>query len=154
MSFGHTLADKERYVMREVTKEMIREFDIKKIGYDFMGYTFKRKEDLSFHHLIVAKRNCKNLGLGQGYLFWNGAILTQHTAHDYLHIIERVDPTIFYDITSELIDENVARKIKIENLKHIREMLLTFEREHCSDTNGKGKYLIKPIYIDNRIKLD
>lgn len=137
--------------MREITKEMIKTFEIDKLGYDFMGYTFKRKDELSFHHLIVPHRECKRAGLGEGYLFWNGAILS--ISHEYLHVVERIRPDYFYAITSELIDENVMRKIEIENLKRIRDILLLFEREHCSDTNKKGHYIIKPSYVNNRIKL-
>lgn len=139
--------------MREITQEMIKTFKIDKLGYDFMGYTFKRKGDLSFHHLIVPHRECKSLGLGEGYQFWNGAILNQSTSHEYLHVIEYYDPDMFYAITSEMIDENVLRRIEISNLKHIRDILLQFEREYCSETNKKGKHIIRDSYVSNRIKL-
>jgi hypothetical protein len=139
--------------MREITKEMIHIFKIDKLGFDFLGYTFKRKGDLSFHHLIVPHRDCKDLGLGEGYQFWNGAILNQSTSHDYLHTIEKIDPDMFYAITSEMIDENALRSIEIANLKRIRDILLSFEKEHCSDRNKHGAYIIKPSYIENRIKL-
>ena len=46
--------------MREITREMIKEYRLMKLGYDFMGYEIKNKQDLSFHHLIVPRRNCKN----------------------------------------------------------------------------------------------
>lgn len=55
--------------MKQVTHEMIEVFKINKLKYDFMGYTFKRTNELSFHHLIVPKRECKAQGLGEGYLF-------------------------------------------------------------------------------------
>lgn len=54
--------------MKEITGEMIKDFKIKELGYDFMGYNFRNPSDLSFHHLIVAKRNCPSLGLGDGYM--------------------------------------------------------------------------------------
>lgn len=54
--------------MKQITREMIKEYEINKLGYDFMGYVFNRREDLSFHHLIVPKRDCKAAGLGEGYL--------------------------------------------------------------------------------------
>ena len=50
------------------TKEMIKLYDIKKLGYDFMGYTFRNINELSFHHLIVPHRDCERKGLGDGYL--------------------------------------------------------------------------------------
>lgn len=140
--------------MREITKEMIHTFKIDKLGYDMMGYTFKRKGDLSFHHLIIPHRECKGAGLGEGYLFWNGAILNQSTAHEYLHIIERYNPDMFYAITSEMVDENMLRRIEILNLKRIRDILLQFEREYCSAVSKKGKYIIKDTYVNNRINLE
>lgn len=139
--------------MKEITREMIREFKLKQLGYDFMSYQFIKTGELSFHHLVVSHRDCQYYGLGQGYAFWNGAILVQSTAHDYLHAIERLDPDMFSAITSEMIDENAMRQIRIENLKRIREALLSFEAEHCSDKTKSGAYVIKPAYVDKRIKL-
>ena len=87
-------------------------------------------------------------------MFWNGAILVQNTSHEYLHTIERTDEDMFLAITSEMIDENVLKEIRLENLKRIRDILLQFEREHCSDTTKNGKYIIKREYVRDRIKLD
>lgn len=139
--------------MRPITREMIKQYKIKKLGYDFMGYTFNRQEDLSFHHLIVPKRDCKYQGLGDGYLLWNGAILNQEASHDYLHMIERIDRELFLLITQEMIEENQKGYIDIENLKKIRKVLLYFEDEHKEDRNKQGKLLIKRQYIQNRIEL-
>lgn len=139
--------------MKEITKLMINDFKIKQLGYDFMGYKVDKTIDLSFHHLIIPHRDCKKYGLGEGYLYWNGAILNQETAHDYLHIIEKIDYEIFSRITSEMIDENIKRNLDIENLKHIRDLLIYFEKEHATDKSKKGDYLIKRKYIESRIKL-
>lgn len=141
--------------MKSITQEMVRVFEMKKLGYDFMGYTFVDCDSqLSFHHLIVPKRNCKKEGLGDGYLFWNGAILRQDTSHEYLHTIERVDREIFLQITKEMVDENNKRKIDIENLKRIRELLLYFEEKYKDIENKQGKKLIKQKYITQRINFD
>lgn len=139
--------------MREVTREMIKLYNIKKLGYDFMGYTFNRPEELSFHHLIIPHRDCKREGLGEGYLMWNGAILKQETSHEYLHTIELYDRELFLRITKYMIEENQNRKIDIDNLKRIRDLLLYFEAEHQYDKNKKGKSLIKRKYITDRIDL-
>lgn len=140
--------------MREITKEMIKLYDIKKLGYDFMGYTFRNINELSFHHLIVPHRDCKREGLGEGYLLWNGAILKQDTSHEYLHMIERIDREVFLQITKEMVDENNKRKIDIENLKRIRELLLYFEEKYKDIENKQGKKLIKQKYITQRINFD
>ena len=139
--------------MKEVTKEMIKEFQLKKLHYDFMGYTFKRPDELSFHHLIIPHKDCKTQGLGEGYLFWNGAILNQATSHDYLHIIERTERELFLRITKYMIEMNTNKQLDIDNLKRIREILLMFEDKHLEDTNKKGMKLIKRKYITDRISL-
>lgn len=139
--------------MREVTKIMVNDFKIMKFGYDFLGYKVNRKQDLSFHHLIIPRRHCKEAGFGEGYLYWNGAILRQNTSHDYLHIIEKIDPDIFYELTSEMIDENIKGRLDIDNLKRIHDLLLYFEREHDHDTSKKGKLLIKREFVTGRVNL-
>ena len=139
--------------MREITGKMIKDFKIMKLGFDFMGYKIDKKQSLSFHHLIIPHRESRNYGIGDGYLYWNGAILMQNTSHDYLHTIEAKDYDLFLAITSEMIDENVKGYLDKENLIYIRDCLELFEREHCHDRNKKGKLLIKEEFIRGRIKL-
>ena len=139
--------------MKEITKIMINDFKIMKLGYDFLGYKVNRKQELSYHHLIIPRRHCKEAGLGEGYLYWNGAILRQNTSHDYLHLIENIDPDIFYELTSEMIDENIKGRLDIDNLKRIHDLLLYFEREHDHDTSKKGKLLIKREFLTGRVNL-
>ena len=133
--------------MKQITRLMIYNYNIKQLKHDFMGYTFKTTKDLSFHHLIIPKRQ------GGKEKLWNGSILVRDTAHDYLHRIENVDEEIFSLITSEMIDENIKGKLDIENLKKIRDLLEYFEKEHCGERTSKGYPLIKEEYIRRRIKL-
>lgn len=139
--------------MREITKEMIEQYRIMKLKIDFMGYEINKKNNLSFHHLIVPRRECKSRGLGEGYLWWNGAILNQSTSHDYLHLIEAKDYDMFLAITSEMIDENVKGYLDRNNLLRIRDILEQFEKEHCSDRGKKGNLLIKESYLRRVRKL-
>jgi len=127
--------------MKEVTKLMIREFKIKELGYDFMGYSLGKKDIYNFHHLIIPNRS------GGPIARWNGAILCGKSSHPYLHVIESRDFDMFAYITSEMIDMNIKGKLDIENLKRIRDVLIQFEREHCSDRTNKGKILIKNEYL-------
>lgn len=138
--------------MKEITKEMYDDFQLKKLGYDFMGYEFLHPNQLSFHHLIIPKRECKLKGLGEGYYYWNGAILRQDTAHNYLHIIEHYDYDRFLAITSELIDINVQKAILYQNLLYINDILNGFEREHSGDRTTKGSPLIKEEYTRRKVK--
>ena len=140
--------------MRAITNLMINDFKLKKLGYDFMGFSFKRKEQLSFHHLIVDRKDCKELHIpSEGYVYWNGAILRQDTSHDYLHTIENYDYDRFLAITSELIDENILGELSIESLKRIRDVLKSFEREYSNERSKSGNLIIKESYVRDRIRL-
>ena len=140
--------------MREITRQMYDDFNLKELGYDFMGYEYENPRQLSFHHLVVAHRDCKALHIPHdGYLYWNGAILRQDTAHNYLHTIERYDNDRFEAISSELIDINIQRAILYQNLVYINDVLDSFEREYCGKCNHNGKEIIKEEYTRRRIKL-
>lgn len=137
--------------MREITRLMIREYNIKKLGYDFMGYSFTNINSLSFHHLIVPHRECKNLHIEKdGYTKWNGAILVQDTSHSYLHIIEQYDRDMFEFITDLMIKEN-TKGIDTGILKDISSALKDFERRYIEQVNRSGKKLIKDSFINNRL---
>lgn len=139
--------------MRDVTIEMIKIYNLKKLKYDFMGYEFNNPNKLSYHHLIIPKKDCKDLGLGSGYLFWNGAILVQKTSHDYLHIVERLDRDRFNYITYQMIIENVNNQIIYDCLKKISDCLDGFEREYSGLHTQKNKnLLIKEEYTRRLIK--
>lgn len=139
--------------MREVTQKMIKDFKITQKGYDFMGYAVGGRRTLSFHHLIISHRESKAYGIGEGYLYWNGAILNGGTSHPYLHIVESKDMDRFLAITSEMIDENLLGRLDIQSLRRIRDILEGFEREHSGDTTRKGKQLIKEEFVRSRLKL-
>ena len=135
--------------MKEITRLMVKEFNLKKLGCDFMGFRLNRGDIYTYHHLIVPHRHCKEMGLGDGYTRQNGAILFT-TSHEYLHLIESKDEEIFNLITSEMIDENIKGYLDIYNLIKINDLLNCFEREHEYDRSKKGKILIKREYY-NRI---
>ena len=133
--------------MKQITKDMIRIYKIKELGHDFAGYKLQKGDIYTYHHNIIAKRN-------EGpETIWNGAILCGKTIHPYLHLIEQYDPEIFYLITSELIDENIKRKLTLDSLRRIRTLLEYFEKEHCSTRTKKGNLLIKESYVRDRIRL-
>ena len=133
--------------MKQITKDMIRIYKIKELGFDFAGYKLQKGDIYTYHHNIIAKRN------GGPETIWNGAILCGKTIHPYLHLIEQYDPEIFYLITSEIIDENIKRKLTLDSLRRIRTLLEYFEKEHCSTRTKKGNLLIKESYVRDRIRL-
>lgn len=126
--------------MKQVTNLMIDEFNIKKLGFDFMGYSLQRGDIYTFHHLIVPNRK------GGPYARWNGAILCGKTSHEYLHRIEAINYDIFSHITSEMIDMNIKGYLDKDNLKRIDDLLSCFEKEYYWLKTKKGKDLIKEEY--------
>lgn len=131
--------------MSQIVKEMRDIYRLK--HYDFMGYTFKTVNDLSYHHIV------KRID-GGPRTFDNGALLVADTAHQYLHIIESREYEMYEYINSILKEINTQRKSPTkEQLIEIRNVLLYFEKEHCKDVNTDGRLLIKQRYIDRRIKL-
>jgi len=112
---------------------------------DFMGYELDRKS-ASYHHLIIPRR------LGGPKTVDNGAVLNGKTAHPYLHLIEGRDYEIFCLITSEMIDQNLKRKLDIENLKRIDIFLKYFEKKKWSDKKSYEEPLIKEDYVKRLIK--
>jgi hypothetical protein len=130
--------------MKHITQLMVNEFKIKEVGCDFMGYKLQKEDSLTFHHLIIPRRN------GGQITRQNGAII-QRMPHDYLHLIERICYDTFCYITSEMIDMNIKGFLDPENLAQIDLLLQQFEAEHEHDTTKKGKQLIKREYIEGRI---
>ena len=138
--------------MRDITKLMVNDFNLKKLGYDFAGFHFNRTNELSFHHLIVPHRDSKSFGIGEGYVYWNGAILVQNTSHDYLHLIESVNRPMFLAITDELVRENKQGYLDVDNIKRIHSVMEEFEDKYGEMRGKKGKLLVKKEYVKNRIK--
>lgn len=134
--------------MKRKLRRMMLVYKIHILRYDMMGYTIDSIEDLSYHHLLVPKR------FGGPESFWNGAILNRTTAHDYLHMIEKIEPDMFYAITKELNEEKKAKAIRLENLKRIREVLLEFESVYRYRHTEHGKIIIRDEFIEKRIDLE
>lgn len=115
--------------------------------YDFMGYTIRTINDLSYHHI-------NKLCDGGKKTLSNGALLARDTAHPYLHIIESRDLETYLYINKILKIINTQQAPPtIAQLREIRDILLQFEEKHKRDTNAKGKLLIKEQFIRERIEL-
>lgn len=130
--------------MKQVTKLMIDEFNIEKLGYDFMGYKLQKGDIYTFHHLIVPNRE------GGPYARWNGAILCGQSSHPYLHCIENYSYSMFSFLTSEMLDMNIKGYLATSNLRQIDEVLREFEDKYGDARTRKGKPLIKSIYRERQ----
>ena len=124
--------------VREVTKQMIEIWGM--TNTDWMG--FINEDDMfSYHHLRVAKRN------GGPVTIHNGAVLCRLTGHPYLHIIEAHDRDKFLYLTKILIEVNDQRYMPtFDQLVRMDAVFTEFEREHLSDINGNGGYLIRDSF--------
>lgn len=139
--------------MRDITKLMIAKYKLLELKYDFMGYEFGKERELSFHHLVIPHRLCIVQHIPEeGYIEWNGAILKQNTAHNYLHIIERYDRDMFDAITREMIEENDKGYLDLKNICYIDDILRNFEREYCGARTKNGKPLIKEEYTRRLVR--
>jgi hypothetical protein len=119
---------------------MLREFKIKELGYDFMGYSLQKDDIYTYHHLIIPNRE------GGKITRENGAILCGKSSHPYLHLIEAKDNELFQAITMKMIEENRQGYLDIQSIRFIDDCLTYFEREHCGERNKKKKLIIKPEY--------
>ena len=137
--------------MLSVSKNFIKNFHLRKLGYDLMGYRFNDPIELTFHHLLLPGIICEELGLGDGYEKWNGIMLVRETAHDYLHIVEAWDNNIYYDITSELLDQLIKGRVDTKNIYYIHLLLEKFEKEYRGCLGYNNKPLIKEEYQKSRI---
>lgn len=132
--------------MKGITKLMFDEFKIAEVGMDFMGFKLNKNDIVTYHHLIIPKRN-------GGLVTRNNGALIQRVPHDYLNVIEMIDPVRFAYITSEMIDINVKGFIDPYNIKNIHAILDEFETQHEDETTRKGKLLIKREYKQGRAVL-
>lgn len=128
--------------MKAVTRELIRIYNQRKI--DWMGYDIRSIKDLTYHHIQKKEH-------GGPFTLDNGALLRGDTSHEYLHIIETRDLDMYNYINQILkaINEQEFKPTR-EQLLQIRDVLLSFEREHDHDVNSQGKLLIKRRYVNGR----
>jgi hypothetical protein len=125
--------------MSRLRERLYKEYNLEQLGYDFLGYTFKNKKELSTHHIIPRHsggQTKKN----------NLCVLNRNTSHNYIHLIEDTDYKVFLQISRELLEQVKQGKIKMENLKNINELLQFFEYKYRNEEDRHGELLIKPRY--------
>ena len=130
--------------MKDITKKLVREYKIKELGYDFMGYYWQPGDIITFHHTILPK---KDGGLERKE---NGSVLYS-TPHHYIHTIEEYEEQAFAYITMEIMQMNLKGYLDITNIKRIHDTLLWFESIYGEERTKNGKMLIKDSFR-NRMK--
>lgn len=132
--------------MGKLTERLFYDFDLHKLGYDFMGYMFDSKKELSYHHIQPRHYGGKTT-------YDNGAILNRCTSHNYIHTIEEMDFQLFIELSQILKDEHRAKKITPEHLKEINMLLTYFEQKFDQQYTKRGNLIIKEEYTRRRVKL-
>lgn len=127
--------------MKEVTKILVRDWGVKELDLDFMGYELSRGDIYTYHHII---KRCD----GGSMALDNGAALCGRSSHPYLHMIESVDKETFDAITDELIKINKAHYIVMSSIFRINDYLTDFEQTYKKIEDRKGRRRIKEIYLN------
>lgn len=132
--------------MSRLRERLYKEYKLEQTGYDFMGYTFDSKKELSTHHILPknsgGKTEKKNL-----------CVLNRFTSHNYIHLIEDYDKKVFLQISSHLLKQVSLGKIDINEIREIRELLEFFEYKYRDEEARNGERLIKPEFKEKRIIL-
>jgi hypothetical protein len=132
--------------MGRIADKLFYDFDLHKLGYDFMGFYFDDKGELSYHHIIPRHYKGKTT-------YENGAILNRQTSHNYIHTIEEMDFQLFIELSQILRDEHKAKKITPEHLKEINMLLSYFEQKYAGQYTKRGNLIIKDEYVRRRVIL-
>lgn len=119
--------------MNDVKLEMIKIY--KTYEYDWMNFKII-DEELTYHH-IIKEENGGKVSLD------NGALLTKR-AHEYLHMIERMDLEIYEKINDILKDINTQKhEPNYRQREKINLLMLQFEIKNADKIVRKDKKLGK-----------
>lgn len=132
--------------MGRLADKLFYDFDLHKLGYDFMGFYFDDKRELSYHHIKPRHYKGKTT-------YENGAILNRQTSHNYIHTIEEIDFKLFIELSEVLLDEHKVKKITPEHLKEINMLLNYFEQKYTGQYTKRGNLIIKEEYVRRRVIL-
>lgn len=132
--------------MSRLRERLYKDYNLENLGYDFLGYTFESKKELSTHHILPRHSGGKTKKD-------NLCVLNRYTAHNYIHLIEDYDYKVFLQISRELMEQVKQGKIDIQEIKNIFELLQFFEFKFRDKTDRNGDLIIKPEYKTKRIIL-
>ena len=132
--------------MGRLADKLFYDFDLHKLGYDFMGFYFNDKKELSYHHIKPRHYKGKTT-------YDNGAILNRLTSHNYIHPIEEIDFQLFIELSQILLDEHKVKKITPEHLKEINMLLTYFEQKYEGQYTKRGNLIVKEEYVRRRVIL-
>lgn len=130
--------------MSRLRERIFKTYHLDSLNYDFMGYEFESKKELSTHHIIPkhsgGKTKTDNL-----------CILNRFTSHNYIHLIEDTDYKVFLEISKYLMEQVKKGEISREEILRINDALEFFEFKFRDEEDRHGDRLIKPEYKTKRI---
>ena len=132
--------------MSKLRERIYKDFKMEQLGYDFLGYTFESKRELSTHHILPRHsggQTKKN----------NLCALNRFTSHNYIHLIEDTDYKVFLELSKYLLEEVKKGEIGREQLLRIADVLQFFEFKYRDEEDRHGELLIRPEYKSKRIIL-
>ena len=132
--------------MSRLRENIYRNFNLEQLGYDFLGYEFDSKKELSTHHILPRHSGGKTKKD-------NLCVLNRYTSHNYIHLIEDTDYKVFLEISKYLLEEVKKGEISREQLLRINDALQFFEFKFRDEEDRHGERLIKPEYKSKRIIL-
>jgi hypothetical protein len=127
--------------MSRLRERLYKEYELEKYGFDFMGYEFHTKSELSTHHIVPRF-------LGGKTKKDNLCILNRDTSHNYIHLIQDYDYKVFLQISKLLLEQVKKGEIDLEQISRINEVLCFFEDKYQNTETKNGVLLIKPEYKD------
>lgn len=130
--------------MSRLRERLYKDYHLEELGYDFLGYSFESKKELSTHHIIP-----KHSG-GQTKKN-NLCVLNRYTSHNYIHLIEDTDYKVFLEISKYLMEQVKKGEISREEILRINDALEFFEFKFRDEEDRHGEKLIKPEYKTKRI---
>lgn len=130
--------------MSRLREKLYKSYDLESLGYDFMGYEFSYKKELSTHHIIPRHS-------GGSTKKDNLCVLNRYTSHNYIHLIEDYDYKTFLQISKCLMEQVKLGKISIGEINAIYELLCNFEYKYRNAEARTGGLLIKEEYKTKRI---
>lgn len=131
--------DFESKIRGEILDLTVYQFGIRKLGYDPMGYILEKNDQLSYHHIIPVFYGGKTTSE-------NCCPLIADKSHAYIHVVERYDPKLFWEISYEIMAMKEKGYIDQANLMAIHQMLNDFENRFDGEYNIKNHLIIKPEF--------
>ena len=129
--------------MGKLSDRLYYDFKLNQLGYDFMGYYFDNRKELSYHHI-------KPTHSGGETTYDNGALLVRSTSHNYIHTIEEYDYKMFLMVTRLLFEEKYMGKVDTDILKEIDSILNCFESKYNGIYTKKGQPLVREEFTRRR----